>query len=454
MAIEPLFDSVNEISLPEPDRLDGGSVLALLREYGVRLLRLETCDILGAPKAVEVPPALFEAALAGGILFDGSSIDGQIRGEETDMYLRPEPSTLRVFPWGGERARVARLMCDVHKADGMRFEGDPRHVLRRAVDALAARGWEARIGAQIEFFLFEPGGSAPVAADGGGYFGVSPLDRGEVVSRDVLAALLALGVGVSEIHHEMAAGQHEITLLPDAALRAADTLQLVGHVVRTVALRHGLRASFMPKPVFGRNGSGLHVSQSLLEEGRNLFADPDAREGLSETLRYYVGGLLAHARGFCAITNPLVNSYKRLVPGFEAPVNVSWALHNRASLVRVPATRGPETACELRLPDPAANPYLALAVQLAAGLDGIARETDPGDPTNKDLAAMTARERRRLRIPDLPRDLGEALDEMERDRVVRAALGEHVYSAFMASKRAEWEEYRAQVHPWERERYL
>ncbi|HEX6926213.1 MAG TPA: type I glutamate--ammonia ligase [Longimicrobiaceae bacterium] len=428
--------------------------LHLLRARGVRYLRLVFTDIFGTVRGVEVTRAQFGKALEGRILFDGSAMDADFRVEESDMLLRPDLHSLRVLPWERE---VANVICAVYRPDGGRFEGDPRASLERAVASLAALGYEARVGADLEFFLFRKDAHGnPLLAphDRGGYYELGPGDQGAVVRREVMDAVEALGLEVRSALHEVAAGQHRIELVPLPALRMADALAGLRATVRMVAERHGLHASFMPKPLPGLNGSGLHLHHSLWKDGINCFFDEEARDELSATLRAYVGGLLHHARAYCAVTNPLVNSYKRLVPGHEAPVNVAWSLHNRSPMIRIPMERGEDTRCEVRIADASANPYLALAVQIATGAQGLREEMDPGEPINKSLWTLTPREKQRLRIKELPRHLGEALDELEHDRVTRAALGEYIYSRFTHAKREEWLDYLAHVHPWEVERYL
>lgn len=435
---------------------DAARLRELLHEQRVRYLRLQFTDVLGTAKQIDVTERQFDAALAGAIMFDGSSIAGVAPVEESDMLLKPDLDTLRLLPWdapGG--GRTAHLICDVQRPDGTPFEGDPRGTLKRVLGELAELGYRARIGLEMKFYLFAPAETGlPVPYDRGGYFDAAPADRGELVRHEIVEALDALGLSVEAAHHEIGPGQHEIDFAYDDALATADHATLFKQAVRRTAHRHGLRATFMPKPFAAENGSGLHVHHSLERDGANAFFDPDAAHGLSDVARHYVGGLLRHARGFCAVTNPLVNSYKRLVPGYEAPVRVAWALQNRSTLIRVPAPRGEATRVELRMPDPAANPYLALAVQIAAGIDGLRHEIDPGEPIHKDVWTMSARERSRLGIQELPRHLGEALDRLEEDRVVRAALGEHVYAHFLETKRREWREYIAVVHRWEIDRYL
>ena len=424
---------------------------------GVKFMRLQFTDILGVIKNVEVPDKQFEDALDGKIMFDGSSIEGFVRIEESDMYLRPDLETFRVFPWTqtpGER--VARVICDIHNPDGSPFAGCPRQTLKRVIARAMALGYVMMAGPEAEFFLFQTRDGEPLTEthDAGGYFDLTPVDLGEDVRRQVVLALESMGFEVEAAHHEVAAGQHEIDLRYDHVLSTADNVSTFRFVVKNVAMRTGLHATFMPKPIFGVNGSGMHTHQSLFRGARNVFDAPDGRWGLSEECLSYIGGLLLHASGMCAITNPLVNSYKRLVPGYEAPTNIAWSERNRSPLVRVPAARGESTRVELRMPDPSCNPYLALAVMLASGLDGIEQRLDPGPPVNKNIFKMSHRERRHLRIDELPGNLSEALDALEKDDLMRATLGEHIFQHFIEAKREEWGDYIRQVSPWERNRYL
>ncbi len=432
-------------------------ILKLAASQDVRFLRLQFTDILGVNKNVEIPRSQFEKALAGDILFDGSSIEGFVRIEESDMLLVPDLETFLVFPWGGNDSKVARLICDIHMPDGTPFAGDPRAVLKRQIARAADMGYTMNAGMEAEFFMFKPGqegAPATVTHDVGSYFDMAPADLGEDARRSIVSTLEQMGFEVEAAHHEVAHGQHEIDFRYADALTTADHIATFRFVVKYVAGRFGLTASFMPKPIFGQNGSGMHTHQSLFAGGTNAFYAPDAKWQLSDTALHYIGGLLRHARGFAAVTNPLVNSYKRLVPGYEAPVNVAWSMRNRSPLIRVPERREMGTRVEVRMPDPSANPYLALAVMLAAGLDGIATQADYREPVDTNIFEMSFREKRRLRIDDLPRDLNEACDELEKDAVMIDALGEHAARQFLHAKREEWREYIAQVHQWELDRYL
>src|SRR3954464_7201712 len=432
-------------------------VLKLAQGYGVDFLRLQFTDILGVNKNVEVPRSQFEKALDGEIMFDGSSIEGFVRIEESDMLLKPDLHTFRILPYDDEGGRVARLLCDIFTPDEQPFAGCPRTTLKRQVDRAAKLGFAMMAGCEAEFFMFEKAGDGSPTTnthDSAAYFDLGPLDRGEEIRRVIVEQLVEMGFEVEAAHHEVATGQHEIDFRYADALTTADNLTTFKFVVRNVASRFGYIASFMPKPIQGINGSGMHTHQSLFRGRENAFFDPKAEYQLSSTALSYIEGLLQHARGFCAVTNPLINSYKRLVPGYEAPVNVAWSMRNRSPLVRIPDRRGLGTRCELRMPDPSCNPYLALAVQLAAGIDGVEQKLTPPDPVNKNIFEMSFRERRRYRIDELPRDLHEALDTLEKDTVIRDALGPHIYERFVEAKREEWQEYIGKVSEWELERYL
>jgi len=432
-------------------------VLELVARLNVRFMRLQFTDILGVNKNVEIPASQFEKALKGQILFDGSSIEGFVRIEESDMLLAPDLSSFQVFPWGDPDARVCRLICDINMPDGTPFDGDPRGVLKRHIGRAASLGFVMNAGMEAEFFLFKPddgGKPTTVTHDVGSYFDLAPADLGEDARRAMVDVLEQMGFEVEAAHHEVAHGQHEIDFRYADALTTADNIATFRFVVKHVAQQFGLVASFMPKPIYGQNGSGMHTHQSLFRGKENAFVDESAQWGLSSTALHYIGGLLKHARGMCAITNPLVNSYKRLVPGYEAPVNVAWSMRNRSPLIRVPERRGHGTRVELRMPDPAANPYLALAVMLASGLDGVETNADWREPVNENIWEMSFRERRRLRIDDLPHDLDEALDELEKDDVITAALGPHIATNFIEAKRQEWRDYITQVTRWEVDNYL
>lgn len=424
---------------------------------GVKFIRLQFSDILGVAKNVAIPRSQLERALANEIMFDGSSIQGFTRIEESDMNLRPDLDTFTLFPWRTQEP-VARLICDVYKIDGTPFEGDPRFVLKRNVERVHAMGFEVNFGPECEFFLFklDPQTGLPTTEthDKGGYFDLAPVDKGEDARRDIIVALEAMGFEVEASHHEVAAGQHEIDFKYGDALVQADRVATFKLVTRAIAARHGLHATFMPKPVFGIHGSGMHTHISLFKDGKNAFYDPRGKHQLSETARHFIGGLLKHAKAITAVANPLVNSYKRLVPGYEAPVYIAWSAHNRSALVRVPAGREEATRIELRSPDPSCNPYLAFAVMIAAGLDGIENKIEPMDSVTYNIYHLTDEERRERGIDSLPGSLYEALVALQQDEVILSALGPHVARNFIEAKLIEWDLYRTQVHPWEIDQYL
>jgi len=433
-------------------------VLHFVKDLKIRFIRLQFADVLGISKNVAIPVEQLEKALDGELMFDGSSIEGFVRIEESDMYLRPDVNTFTVFPWnkhagGGE----ARLICDIYNPDGTPFEGCPRNTLRRSIAEAAALGYELNAGPEAEFFLFlkdEQGRATTKTHDRGSYFDFMPVDLGESARRDMVLTLEEMGFEVEASHHEVAPGQHEIAFKYADALTTADNIATFKLVVRTVAMQHNLHATFMPKPIFGISGSGMHTHQSLSKNGQNAFYDPADPSQLSDIARYYIGGLLRHVKGFTAITNPLVNSYKRLVPGFEAPVYIAWSEHNRSPLIRIPARRGVGTRIELRNPDPSCNPYLTLAVTLSAGLDGIKNKIMPPASVTQNIYDMSADERAVVGIESLPKTLGDALIELSANSVIKQALGNHIYEHFMEAKTIEWTQYRTQVHQWEVDNYL
>ena len=390
-------------------------------------------------------------------MFDGSSIDGFVRIEESDMYLRPNLDTFVIFPWRPQQGKVARLICDIYRPDGTPFEGDPRYALRRAIDDAAELGFEMNVGPECEFFLFETdenGQATTITQDKAGYFDLAPTDKGENARRDMTLALEEMEFEIEASHHEVAEGQNEIDFKYGPALETADKIMTFKLVVKAIAQRHGLHASFMPKPIFGINGSGMHVNMSLFKDGKNAFADPSDKNGLSKEAYQFIAGLLKNIKGLSAVTNPLVNSYKRLVPGYEAPVYLAWSCSNRTALIRVPASRGAGTRVELRCPDPSANPYLVLAVLLKAGLDGIKNNLEVEPETVANIFAMTDKEREEAGIDNLPNNLYEAVNFMKESELAKAALGEHIYENYVEAKEAEWDDYRTKVHDWEIENYL
>lgn len=439
------------------DTAKKNEILVRAREQGVKFIRLQFTDIMGVLKNVAITIEQLEKALDGELMFDGSSIHGFVRIEESDMYLRPDPDTFAVFPWRPRDGAVARLICDIYNPDGTPFEGCARYNLKRAIARANEMGFTMQVGPECEFFLFytdEEGYPTLKTHDKAGYFDLSPVDMGENARRSMVLTLEEMGFEIEASHHEVAPGQHEIDFMYSDALDVADKIVTFKFVVRTIAQRHGLHATFMPKPVYGINGSGMHMHQSLFRSGANVFYDSGNPEGLSDIARWYIGGLLKHARALAAVTSPTVNSYKRLVPGFEAPVYISWAERNRSPLIRVPAKRGMSTRVELRCPDPSCNPYLAIAACLLAGLDGIKKLIQPPSSCNLNIYELTPAQRQELGIGSLPASLEEALEELAADEVVRSALGEHIYERFMEAKQKEWDSYRTQVYSWEIEQYL
>jgi glutamine synthetase len=432
-------------------------ILRIAREQNVRFIRLQFTDLLGTIKNVEIPLSQLEKALDNKMMFDGSSIEGYVRIEESDMYLYPDLDTWVIFPWVTED-RVARLICDVYMPDGTPFAGDPRGILKRVLKEAEELGFSTmNVGPEPEFFLFktdERGNPTNEVNDQGGYFDLAPTDLGENCRREIVLTLEEMGFEIEASHHEVAPGQHEIDFKYADAVTAADRIQTFKLVVKTIARQHGLHATFMPKPLFGVNGSGMHCHLSLFRDGENAFFNPDDPLGLSDVARWFMAGVLHHARGFAAITNPTVNSYKRLVPGYEAPNYVAWSASNRSPMVRIPASRGLSTRIEVRNPDPAANPYLCLAVMLKAGLDGIKNRMRLPAPVNRNIYVMTEEERIEEGIQMLPTSLREALDELVRNEVICEALGDHALAHFYELKEIEWDMYRMQVHQWERDQYL
>lgn len=432
-------------------------ILSSARDHNIRFIRLQFSDVFGILKNVAIPFSQLEKALNGEMMFDGSSVEGFVRIEESDMYLLPDLNSWQIFPWGYQEGGVARLICDVYTHDHEPFEGDPRYVLRRALRAAAQMGYEMQVGPEAEFFLFhtdDHGAPTLMTHDNASYFDLSPVDLGENCRRDIIVALEEMGYEIEASHHECAPGQHEIDFKYDGALQAADKIQTFKLIVRRVAQRHGLYASFMPKPIAGIAGSGMHVNQSLSRDGKNAFDDPNGKDGLSEIAYYYIGGLLRHAKAITAVTNPIVNSYKRLVSGYEAPVYIAWSGKNRSPLLRIPAKRGNSARVEMRSPDPSCNPYLAEAVMLAAGLDGIKNKIQPPSACDYNLYDLTPEERLERGIDVLPESLRDAYDELKNDIVICEALGSHAYNCLSEAKSKEWDSYRTCVTPWEVEQYL
>jgi len=427
------------------------------KELDVSFIRLQFTDILGVIKNVAIPISELERALNNETTFDGSSIEGFTRVEESDMILKPDINTFAIFPWRPRERAVARIICDVYTPDQKPFDGDPRYILKKAIRDAEKNGFTINIGPECEFFLFklnENGTPSTVTHDIGGYFDMSPNDMGENARREIVLTLEEMGFEIEASHHEVSPGQHEIDFKYSNPLSTADRVVTLKFITRTIAQLHNLHATFMPKPLFGLNGSGMHVHLSIFKNGGNIFYDPAANYQVSQTALYFIGGILKHIKGITAITNPLVNSYKRLLPGYEAPVYQSWSASNRSALIRVPAAREAGTRIEIRNPDPCCNPYLAFSLLIRAGLEGINHKISPGEPIQKNVYAMSPVERSLANISKLPASLYEALLEMERDPLCLETLGEHIYNRFMEAKSIEWEVYQAQVHQWELDQYL
>lgn len=429
----------------------------IIEEEDVKFIRMQFVDVLGQLKNVAITASQLPRALDGMVSIDGHSIEGFTSVNASDQYLVPDLDTFCIYPWRPQRGKVARLICDVYNTDGTPFVGDPRAVLKRVVRRAEKMGYTLNVGPECEFFLFqtdEDGMPITRTNDEAGYFDLGPLDHGEATRREICLALEQMGFEVEASHHECAAGQHEIDFKYDEALRTADNIMTFKLGVKVLAQRSGLHATFMPKPIYGISGSGMHLNMSLFRNGKNVFYSPAGERELSPEAYAFIAGLLAHVRGFTAVTNPLVNSYKRLVSGHEAPCYVAWSTSNRSALIRIPAHRREGTRVELRSPDPTCNPYLALAVTLAAGLDGIERFMTPPSEVKENLYAMDEAGRRAKGVETLPRDLNEALELMRQDKLVMDTLGEHVAQAFLRSKQAEWEAYNAHVSAWEIDKYM
>lgn len=433
-------------------------VIEKVKAHDVRFIRMQFTDIAGVLKNIAIPVSQLEKALDGDLMFDGSSINWFANIEESDMFLIPDPDTFTIFPWRPSNGAVARMICDVYTPEMKPFIGDPRTNLKRIVKEALDMGYIMNAGPECEFFLFlvdEKGKPILATQDDAEYFDIAPIDLGEDARRDMVCTLEDMGFEIEASHHEVAPGQHEIDFKYGPAVKIADDIQTFKLVVKSLAERHGLHATFMAKPIAGINGSGMHTHQSLNTlQGVNAFYDPNSPNGLSDIARWYMGGIMAHARGLTAITNPTINSYKRLIPGYEAPVYVAWSEKNRSCLIRVPAKRGVSTRIEVRHPDPMCNPYLAIAAMLAAGLDGIKNKIEPPLSVDKNIYEMTREQRKELMIPSLPGSLEEAIEELKKDEVIKAALGPHILAKYIAAKEAEADSYKLTVTPWEIREYL
>ncbi|SHJ18014.1 type I glutamate--ammonia ligase [Parasporobacterium paucivorans] len=432
-------------------------IIRLVEEEDVEFIRLQFTDMFGTLKNVAITSSQLEKALDNKCMFDGSSIEGFVRIEESDMYLYPDLKSFTIFPWKPQQGKVARLICDVYKADRTPFEGDPRYILRRAINEASEMGYTFNVGPECEFFLFNTdnnGAPTTESFDMAGYFDLGPVDLGEEVRRDMVLNLEEMGFEIEASHHEVAPAQHEIDFKYEEAMHTADNIMTFKLAVKSIAKRHGMCATFMPKPKFGVCGSGMHINMSLFKDGKNAFEDSSDRHGLSKIAYHFIAGIMEHMKGMTAITNPLVNSYKRLVPGFEAPTYIAWSATNRSPLIRIPAAHGSSTRIELRCPDPTGNPYLVLAVCLAAGLDGIKRELTPKGEVCCNIFELTEEEQKELGIESLPCNLMDAITEMEKSEFVQEVLGNHTGTKYLKAKKKEWQEYITQVSGWEIDQYL
>lgn len=432
-------------------------IVRLVQENDVEFIRMQFTDIFGTLKNVAISASQLNKALDNQIMIDGSSIQGFTRIHESDQYLRPDLDTFVLLPWRPQQGKVARLICDVYNPNGTPFVGDPRGVLKAALAKAADLGYTFNVGPECEFFLFETderGKPTTQTGDDAGYFDLGPLDHGESTRREICLCLEEMGFEIEASHHEVARGQHEIDFKYADALTAADNIMTFKLAVKTIAQKNGLHATFMPKPIFGINGSGMHVNMSLFKDGKNVFFDEAGEKKLSPIAYSYIAGLLKHAKAVTAVANPLVNSYKRLVPGYEAPCYLAWSASNRSALIRIPAARGQSTRVELRSPDPSCNPYLALAACLTAGLDGVVNELCPPAEITENIFAMDAATRKANGIDNLPGSLEAAIGELCADEAISGALGDHVLSAYVEGKMAEWDDYRTQVSDWEVSRYM
>lgn len=434
-------------------------IFRMVEEEDVEFIRLQFTDMFGMLKNVAITAGQLEKALNNRCVFDGSAIEGFVREEETDMYLHPDLDTFTIFPWRPQQGKVARLVCDVYGPDGTPFEGDPRYILKKVLKEAEELGFYFNVGPECEFFLFhtdEEGRPTTKTHEMAGYFDVAPIDLAENVRRDIVLNLEELGFEIESSHHEIAPAQHEVDFQYEKGLKAADNILTFKMAVKSIAKQHGLHATFMPKPKAGVNGSGMHINMSLEDKlGKNLFADTDDKLGLSRLAYEFMAGILAHIKSMCLLTNPIVNSYKRLIPGYDAPVYIAWSrATNRGQIVRIPSSRGASTRLELRSPDSAMNPYLALAACLAAGLDGIKNHIELPEPVVQNIYAMDEETIKERGIDHLPETLGEAIDEFEEDVFLRNVLGDHIFYKYLEAKKEEWNVFRSQVTDWEIGEYL
>ncbi len=433
-------------------------VKGFIKEYNIKFIKLQFVDINGQVKNLTIPSEHIDKALANEMMLDGSSIKGFRSIETSDMFFYPDINSFQILPWREKDGITsARLICDIYNHDGTPFEGCPRCNLKRIMKEAEKMGFSMNVGPEAEFFLFskdKDGRVTTTTQDRAGYYDVGPEDLGEDVRSEIVLTLKEMGFDIEASHHEGADGQHEIDFRYTDILTAADNVATFRIAVKAIAAKHNLHATFMPKPIYGINGSGMHCNVSLFKDGKNAFYDANEEYQLSDTAKFAIGGMLKHVKSITAITNPTVNSYKRLVPGYEAPVYLAWSLANRSALLRVPAKRGNATRVELRSPDPSCNPYLAFAAILEACLDGVRNKIDPPAPVESNIYNLSSKERKKQRIDALPGSLAEALEQLDKSLVARAALGDHIFNEFMSSKRKEWDSFRTYVSKWELDKYL
>ena len=438
-------------------KLTKEDIIRIVKEQEIKFITLQFTDIFGIMKNVAITASQLERALDNQIMFDGSSIEGFVRIEESDQNLRPDLDSFEIIPWKSSPNGTARMICDIYTPEGKPFEGDPRYMLKKVLKEAKDMGYEFNVGPECEFFLFQTdaqGKPTTITHDDAGYFDLGPIDLGESARRDMVLALEDMGYEIEASHHEVAHGQHEIDFKYTDALKSADNIITFKMVVKTLAKEHGLHATFMPKPIYGISGSGMHVNMSMFKDGANAFADAKDKLGLSKCAYSFIAGILKHVPALTAITNPTVNSYKRLVPGYEAPVYIAWSAQNRSPLVRIPYARGNGTRLELRSPDPSCNPYLALAVCLAAGLDGIRNNLTPPPSVDENIFHMSDDNREQAGITNLPNDIISAIQEFKKSTLMRETLGEHIFTRFIEAKEIEWQDYRTRISQWELDKYL
>jgi len=435
-----------------------GQIIENIEKWGTKFVRLQFVDIHGTPKNMAVPlvkPDQIEDIIKDGLLFDGSSVEGFVNINESDLILKPDLDTFSTLPWRPEEHGVCRFICDICWPEGKPFEGDPRYILKKALERAEKDGYEYNVGPEPEFFILDQDEEGNIIPnDYGAYFDVEPVDRGTDIRRQLVMDLEVLNFDIEVSHHEVAPGQHEIDFKFDKALKTADAVITFKQAIKAIVDTMGYIVTFMPKPFFGKNGSGMHCNQSLFKGSKNLFYDPDTQTQLSKEAMYFMGGLLKHSSALTAICAPTINSYKRLVSGYEAPVYIAYGLKNRSTLVRIPVSRGKGTRIELRMPDPSCNPYLAFATMLEAGLDGIKNKIHPGEPTEIDVFEKSIEELKEMGVGVLPSSLWEAYHALEKDEVVKSTLGDHIYTQFMDIKKKEWDDYRIQVFDYELDKYL